>query len=195
MSAAGARRPRPPRDPGKRPAIETTALFDRDPAAAADAPRPAPIVGGTVLVLLRAAATVLWGAGFLRVWPRIAEEAGVDAGTAEGAAVLGVLIGFGAVWLGVLIVFAVLIWRGSTTARMLALGWTTLTIVAHAIAYFANGEEITVRTTLLTLSLDILVLLALSSRPARTWSRARGEARRARRTRPDAGGRRRSARV
>ncbi len=47
----------------------------------------------------------------------------------------------------------------------------TVSIITAAVGYFANGEEITVRTTLVTLALDILVLLALSSRPSRAWSR------------------------
>ena len=46
-----------------------------------------------------------------------------------------------------------------------------VSVASAAIGYFANGEEITIRTTLLTLALDILVLLALSSRDARAWAR------------------------
>jgi hypothetical protein len=49
--------------------------------------------------------------------------------------------------------------------------FATLSITAAAIDYFADGADITIRTTLVTLALDILVLLALSSRAARAYAR------------------------
>ena len=45
----------------------------------------------------------------------------------------------------------------------------TLSIVVSWLDYVA-GQEITIRTTLVTLALDILVLLALSSRAARAYA-------------------------
>ena len=56
-------------------------------------------------------------------------------------------------------------------ARVLVMCGVTLSTITAASSYFANGEQITIQTTLLTVSLDILVLLALSSRDARAWAR------------------------
>jgi hypothetical protein len=71
----------------------------------------------------------------------------------------------------VLTLFAWLIWRGSNTARVITMSVLTISIATAAVSYFSLGEQITVQTTLLTVALDILVLLALSSREARAWAR------------------------
>lgn len=162
-------------EPQKRAAAEPPeALFQREEAAPADAKRPPALLGGIALVLLRAAAAVLWWIGFVREWPGTAAEAGIDQVSEFPElpnVLLGILLAFGALWTLFLLLLARWLWKGSNVARMLVMMWTTLSITTAAIDYFASGTEITVRTTLLTLSLDILVLLALSSRPARSWAR------------------------
>ena len=67
--------------------------------------------------------------------------------------------------------FAWSIWRGSNLARVLMMCGVTISTISAATSYFVNGEQITIQTTLLTVALDILVLLALSSRDARVWAR------------------------
>ncbi|UOQ59343.1 hypothetical protein MUN76_09755 [Leucobacter rhizosphaerae] len=167
---------------GKRAAIEPAeALFGRDPVVAADAPRPGPIIGGTVLVLLRAVAAVLWSVALAAEWDSTIESLDLPSGTGDLHIVLWILLGFLGVWTLLLLVLALLLWRGSNLARLLVMVWTTLSITAAAIGYFTLGEEITFRTTLLTLALDILVLLALSSRDARIWARRPRLGRRSRR--------------
>jgi hypothetical protein len=60
--------------------------------------------------------------------------------------------------------------------------FATLSITLSAIDYFGADAEITLRTTLITLALDILVLLALSSRNARAYARRPRAAKRRRRS-------------
>ena len=99
---------------------------------------------------------------------------GIDVGDIiAGAVVLGIVIGGVALWALVLLCFGFGLVRGSNTARMLAQFWAAISITAAAITYFSTSDSITVRATLLTLSLDILILLALSSRNARTWTRGK----------------------
>ncbi len=167
--------------PRKRAAIEpATALFESEDPVPVDARRPAALKGGTVLVLLRAVTSVVWWIGFVRAWPETIADAGLDRIpelSEFSAALLGVLLGIGALWTLFLLLLARWLWRGNNAARVLTMIWMTVSITSAAIGYFAAGAEITVRTTLLTLSLDILILLALSSRPARVWARAARAAR------------------
>lgn len=157
---------------GKRSAVEPTAvLFQHEARLPHDASRPGPIVGGTAIVLLRAVAAVLWWIGFVREWPEVIEGTDLAQDPDTARVLLSILLGFGALWTLFLVLLARWVWRGSNVARVLVMVWTTLSITISAIDYFVNGEEITVRTTLVTLALDILVLLALSSRDARAWAR------------------------
>ncbi|QIM17542.1 hypothetical protein G7066_00330 [Leucobacter coleopterorum] len=122
-------------------------------------------------MLLRAAAAVVWWIAFIREWPDTIADTDLAQDPDTARILLSILLGLGAVWTLFLVLLARWVWRGSNTARVLVMVWTTLSITVSAIDYFVNGEEITVRTTLLTLALDILVLLALSSRDARAWAR------------------------
>ncbi|MFV0434605.1 MAG: hypothetical protein ACK5LO_11555 [Leucobacter sp.] len=160
----------------KRAAVEpAAALFDRDAPAPADAARPSSLIGGTALVLLRAVGTVLWVIGLLAEWPGVRVE--FDLTDQESAVLLGILLGLQCLWIVTLLLFAWLVWLGSNVARILVMVGAITSITTAAISYFAMGEEITVRTTLVTLALDILVLLALSSREARAWTRGRKQRR------------------
>ncbi len=172
------------RHPRKRAAFEPP----RDPTA--DDPamrRPISIAAGSVLVLLRAAAGALWAAGVafsLPSWVRA--FAGAASGNADEPLDLTVSdLGVGTgVFLGVLgaicavqVVFGILILFGNNLARVLVMLISVASIAASFVGWWAYGQEITVATTLLTLSLDILVLLALSSRDAAAYAR-RNEGRR-----------------
>jgi uncharacterized membrane protein len=87
---------------------------------------------------------------------------------------LWVVVGVGILVFVVQLSVVLLVYRGVNWARMLVLVIATLGIVLAAVDVGAGGEAITLRTTLLTLSLDILILLALSSRSARAYSRRAG---------------------
>lgn len=159
--------------------------------------RPASIVTGSVLVLLRAAAGALWAAGVaFSLPPWLREIAGAASGNADEPLDLRVSdLGVGtAVFLSVLgavcavqVVFGIRIFFGGNLARVLVMMISVASISASFVGWWEFGQVITVRTTLITLSLDILVLLALSSRDAAAYARRtegrreRGRRRRSRR--------------
>lgn len=134
-----------------------------------NARRPGSIALGAALVLGRSVAAALWIAGFALVWNDMATELGLD--REEAVIMFWVVVVINACVALVLALFAWLIWRGSNIARVITMLVLTVSIIAAAAGYFTAGQEITVRTTLLTVALDILVLLALSSRDARAWAR------------------------
>ncbi|MGO4690535.1 hypothetical protein [Glaciibacter sp. 2TAF33] len=76
---------------------------------------------------------------------------------------------------GVALVFylavALFVFLGHNWARILAMTGATISILIAFADYWNNGVEITLRTTLASLTLDILVLLALSSTSARQYAR------------------------
>ncbi|MCW2289314.1 hypothetical protein [Leucobacter luti] len=159
-------------EPRKRIAIESaTDLLTAEPPRAQTGRRPGALTGGIVLVFLRALGGPLWILGFLTEWPGLRDDFDLDSESA--AVVLGIVIGGVALWALVLLCFAFGLVHGSNTARMLTQFWAAISITAAAITYFSTSESITVRATLLTLALDILILLALSSRNARSWTRGR----------------------
>lgn len=161
------------REPSKRAANEPVArLVEVDDPSQATSRRPGAIVGGCVLVSLRAAGGVLAAFSAIVTWPATRDALGLEPGP-ESALVLGVVLAFLAAGTVVLLVLALLVWRRSNAARLLVMFWVSASIIGAAIDHFSDGVIISLRTTLLTLSLDILVLLALSSRSARAWSRSR----------------------
>lgn len=168
----------------KRSAIEPpAALVGCETTARPDAKRPASIILGSGLVLGRTVASVLWLVAFSLIWHKAAAENGIGP---EEAVILhwAVAIISGAVTL-VLLLFSWLIWRGSNAARVVTMCVLTISILSSAISYFILGDEITMQSTLLTVALDILVLLALSSRDARAWARRAREKSGHQTTRPD----------
>lgn len=99
-----------------------------------------------------------------------ARTAGV---TPEQAGVaLGILLGLYGAVLALELCLVIFVYLGRNWARLLAMSFATLSIGAGFIDYQFNGVAITLRTSLLSLTLDILVLLALSSTAARGYARA-----------------------
>lgn len=169
------------RHPRKRAAFEPPL----DPTTAdAAMRRPAATVAGAVLVLLRAIAGALWAVSVafsLPPWlqqiagaasgdasastdPELAAFADLGLGTAIFLSIMGILFVMQVV-LGIRILF------GGNLSRVLVMLISVGSISASFVGWWELGLEITVRTTLLTLSLDILVLLALSSRDAAAYAR------------------------
>ena len=165
------------RHPRKRAAFEPLAApVSHDPAMR----RPAATVAGGVLVLLRAVAGTVWGLTVvLPLPPWLQAVAGAaDGSGAEPTLTLsdlglsaGVFFGILSVITLIQAVFDILLLRGSNLARVIVMLVSTLSIVTAFIGWWQLGEEITVGTTLVTVSLDILVLLALSSRDAAAYAR------------------------
>ncbi len=159
-----------------------TRLAERDAARAALARvhrRPAATSLGALLIVVRVLLGVIWLIGLYVQWPTVVRELDLVAeGVTEGevsAFVLWTVIVGGAVVLLAELVFAWLVFRGSNWARITVMFVAILSTLVSAVDYFGGDAEITIRTTLLTLAVDILVLLALSSRSARAYAR-RGRA-------------------
>jgi hypothetical protein len=60
---------------------------------------------------------------------------------------------------------------GHNWARVIIMAIAAISITASFLQWWDDGLEITIGTTLLTLGLDILILLALSSRSAAAYAR------------------------
>ena len=161
----------------KRPAFEPPAVLVGPAPVAPMMRRPVATTFGAVLVVLRVIAGVVWLVSLGLLWRKtLVEDLGVPLDSdveadASSNAVLAVVLAFGAVVLAVELVLALLIFLGSNWARITVMVFATLSITGSAFDYFGADAEITLRTTLVTLALDILVLLALSSRNARAYAR------------------------
>ena len=59
---------------------------------------------------------------------------------------------------------------GRNWARVVVMVFSTLSIASSFVAWWAQGQEITLQSTFLSLSLDILILLAVSSQSAAAYA-------------------------
>ena len=160
----------------KRPAFEPPAALIRPQPVPPTMHRPAATVFGAVLVVGRVLAGVVWLISLAVSWDRLVTEdleISIDSVSKEEASniILAVILIGGAIVLAVELVLAVLVYLGSNWARITVMIFATLSVSVAAIDYFTGEEEISLRTTLFTLALDILVLLALSSRNASAYAR------------------------
>lgn len=148
---------------------------------------PAPVVVGTVLLLARAAvALVFLGTLLLSRDDSLREIARraptVDADTS--ATVFGGVMAFIGAFAVAEIVIAWNVYLGHNAARVLAMSVGSAVIVLQAIELAAGTSSLTLMSTLTGLSLDVLLVLALSSERARRYAR---EGRSRRRHRPGSG--------
>lgn len=162
--------------PRKRAAFESPVRLARPLAYDPHMPRPAATVAGGLLVLLRVLAGVFWLSTITFEWRRIVHEAsimidGVPLGEEERA------LGLGFVWVvgGAVLLFdtvmAIFVLRGGNRSRVTVLILSVLSISFAFSAWWVQGQDIRLGSTLLNLGLDILVLLALSSRKAAAYAR------------------------
>jgi hypothetical protein len=163
----------------KRPAFEIPAELAKPPVVDVRMRRPVATAAGAALVLLRVLAGVVWLISLALQWPDVVsgvldeEEIELsieELGAASDAALVMVLI-LGGLLLLIDLVLAVLIYLGLNWPRIVVMVLSTLSISGAFATWWAGDQEITLQTTLLTLSLDILVMLALSSRAARAYAR------------------------
>ncbi|WP_416444312.1 hypothetical protein AB3K78_14255 [Leucobacter sp. HNU] len=167
-------------EPRKRASIESPVpLLVRETAIAPQSRRPGTTALGAGLTFARALVGVAWLGAYALVWREMGAEFDLD--VEESRILLWLILGFGGLGVLVLGVLAVLIWRGSNFARVVTMAGLTASIITAAVDYFRAGQEITINTSLLTVAIDILVLLALSSREARAWARGSRTRRRLRR--------------
>lgn len=177
-SAAATATEAPPVAPRKRAAFEPpTSLFaplNRDPHMR----RPATITTGTLLLLLRVLAGVIMIAGLWLEWPDLMDSAelalGDDMLTAEEEQfALWLVVALMAVSLAVQLGVLLSLWWGRNWARLTVMIFAVISISTAFTTWFLREQEITLQTSLLAVGLDVLILLALSSRSAAAYSRRR----------------------
>lgn len=162
--------------PEKRPAYEPAARLltptGYDPGMA----RPIAIYAGVGLVLLRVLAGIVAVIGIAFGWSGIVAELetsvdGFDSTSAAADTAKWVLISVAAAFVLLDALFAYFVYRGLNWARVLIMIVSTISIVTSFVSWWAQGQEITLQSTFVSLSLDILILLAFSSRGAAAYAR------------------------
>ena len=165
-----------------------TSLRSRVPLSAAGSSgpkhrRPGPIVVGAVLVFLRALAALAVAAALLTKgngpWRNILPDpAAVDLGSATQTA--GLLL---VIFACLDACMAVLILQGINTARLATMSLSAVAVVLQIVSVVSSGPDVPLRTNLAGYSLDVLLILALSSGRAREFSHQRRSSRRRKRKR------------
>lgn len=164
--------------PRKRAAFEPpTTLFaplTRDPRMR----RPATITTGTLLVLLRVLAGIALIIGLWLEWPDVMDSADLafagDVLTAEEEQfALWIVIALMCVSLAVQVSVVLSLWWGRNWARLIVMVFAVISISTAFTTWFLREQDVTLRTSLLAVGLDVLILLALSSRSAAAYSRRR----------------------
>lgn len=158
--------------PAKRPAYEPAARLlaptGYDPGMA----RPVTIYAGVGLILLRVVAGALMVAGVVFGWSgiEIDIDASVDGFDLEAVA-RGAVVGIGGVFVLVDALLAIFVLRGRNTARVFVMFVSAASISVTFAGWWVQGQSIRLDGTFVALSLDILILLALSSRSAAAYAR------------------------
>lgn len=161
--------------PAKRPAFEPAERLLRPVRYDPEMKRPLSTVAGAVLVLLRAVVGVLWIGELVLNWKVIAAQAsivltGADAAQQAGLGLALIVAVIGVVMLAE-VVLAVFILRGHNWPRVIVMFVAVISISTSFAAWWADSLEITLFTSLPSIALDVLVLLALSSRSAAAYAR------------------------
>ncbi|WP_104167281.1 LssY C-terminal domain-containing protein [Arthrobacter sp. SX1312] len=125
---------------------------------------PAPTVVGAILVGLRGLAALALGLALLGGSADALVAAGSNARVLPAVAV--VLHAFGFFEL----ILARFVLRGGNRARITAMILSAVAITSQAVVAFGTGAPVTFETTLLGLSLDILLIIALSSQRSREFA-------------------------
>ncbi|NYE18172.1 LssY C-terminal domain-containing protein [Microbacterium immunditiarum] len=163
-------------DPGKRPAFEGAERLLQRPRFDPEMPRPKSIVAGACLVFFRVIAGLVILGEIALNWSELAEPPDTQVtGLPMGLdAVLGSVVFYTIVMVVVVLVDAVLgvlILHGVNWTRVTVMVVSTISITSAFIGWWADAQDITISTTFLPLGLDILLLLALSSRSAAAYAR------------------------
>lgn len=131
------------REPAQRPAYEPVDRLLRPTPYDPDMPRPATTVAGACLVLLGALVSVLSMIDLAAHWRSYAASIVLEL---DGVA---------------------------PGPEVFDASLAAISIVTAFVSWWVRDQEITLQTTLLSLAVDILVLLALSSRSAAAYARRR----------------------
>ena len=174
--APGSRARRVPRTPHKRPAFEPAARLLKPIGYDPGMKRPLSTVAGVGLVLLRVVAGIVVLAAIATGWEAIlADPDSILEGfepTREGRQLaLWFVLAAGATVLLIETLLAVFIYRGHNWPRVIVMLIAVVSISTSFTAWWVQDQEIKLEGTFWALSLDILVLLALSSRSAAAYAR------------------------
>jgi len=149
--------------------------------------RPASVIGGVLLMGVRALTggfailTVIasWDTFVATIVINGQKLARTDPSAA--GAVLGWALAAYGLYLLLYLGLAALVFAGRNWARVVAMSFASVSILLSFADYSLNGAQITLRTSLVSVTIDILILLALSSTRARHYARAVRSARASRR--------------
>ncbi len=163
----------------KRPAFEPPAALVAPVAGPPVMRRPISTTVGAALVLLRVLAGAVWLGALSLQWDQVFTEAVDEVGdpiTGDAfAATSQAVYTFTVILIGVVLlidlVLGVLTWLGLNWPRIVVMVISTISISSSFVTWWVGDQEITLQTTFVTLALDILVMLALSSRSARAYAR------------------------
>lgn len=140
--------------------------------------RPAPTVFGAAVVLVRAFTPMLLIAAVLLDWNTVRDAITIDDGeplltdAMDGRdATLWILIAFAAAFALAEVLFGLFVFFGSNVARIAVMTFSTINLIIAAVEHFGGHQAITLGTNLVGVSLDILILIALSSGRARDFAR------------------------
>lgn len=135
--------------------------------------RPLSTVLGVILMLVGGVVGTVIVLAIMAGWRDILEEASASLSAQESQildAFMLVLVIVAALGVAFYYLLAILVFRGSNWARVAALTYTGFLVLVSAID-FLSGATITLGKDLFGLPLEILVMLALSSRSSRLWAR------------------------
>jgi hypothetical protein len=158
------------RRPAYEPAARLLAPTQYDPRMK----RPVSTAAGAALVMLRVIAGVLWCVGIAQGRHNSFVDLIVPDGSADvEASYVPIVIGFVGVSMAVYAVLGVFIFFGFNWARVTVMVFSTLSIASSFIGWWSEGQEITLgsSTSVFAVAVDILILLALSSRSAAKYAR------------------------
>ncbi|WP_378145940.1 LssY C-terminal domain-containing protein [Cnuibacter sp. UC19_7] len=137
--------------------------------------RPAPTTFGGVVVILEAFTPLVTLIGAWLNWfgfrDALVVDIQEDADPQTVQTVLWILLALFAVFFVVELALGILVLAGSNIARIAVMTLSVLTIVQAAVAAIMTGAVIDLATNLVSLSLSILILVALSSQRSRDYAR------------------------
>ena len=132
--------------------------------------RPAPIIVGTLFMVLGALSTAIIALAVVAAWPELLASIDVDGD--DGEWVLVVVLVFLALLALAELFLAWQVFLGSNWARVVALTANSIGLGLQVFSLETGGPAITIDTSLIPVALDILLLLALSSHAATTYARS-----------------------
>jgi len=167
------------------PAEATLPAADAPPTRSlvrAGDPRPFDTTVAVILMVIASLASVLSGFLLTALLPGLVDDALATATTDDDAVpwVVGGIVGLSFLATLSYLVLAWRVHRGGNLARLLAMAFSSISIVTLATTYFAGSGGLTLQTNLIGFAVDCSIILALSGTEARDW--ARGRQRRGRRT-------------